>query len=224
VSGSRRAAKIAAGVALAFASIPCASPAAADDAPAARAAMGDDMRGYYAGERNSAYVVGGLGVAALGGGGALVTRDGDFARGMGWALVSIGAIDVVGAIFYTFQVSSQVDRYESLLAHDPGEYKRVEYDHISGTTSRFVGYKLGELGLVLTGAGIATYGFSSNRDAWKGAGIGVAAMALPVLVIDTINGARAARYRDSVHDFRPTIAIEPGVSGQPWSFAVGGRF
>jgi hypothetical protein len=201
-----------------------ASPAAADDAPAARATIGDDMRGYYAGERNSAYVVGGLGVLALGGGSALVTRNNDFARGMGWAFLSIGAIDVIGAVFYAFQVRAQVEHYETLLAHDPADYKRVEYDHISGTTSRFLGYKLGELGLVLTGAGIATYGFASNRDAWKGAGIGVAAMALPVLVIDTINGARAARYRDNVHDFQPTVAVQPGVSGQPWSLAVSGRF
>jgi len=221
---ARRRFATALGAVLALAAMSRAPDAKADEPAPSRAAIGDDLRSYYAGERNSAYVVGGLGVLAIGGGSALVTRDTDFARGLGWSLLAIGTVDVIGAVFYTFQVASQVERYESLLAQDPAEYKHVEGDHITGTTSRFVGYKLGELGLVLTGAGIATYGFASGRDAWKGAGIGVAAMALPVLVIDTINGARAARYRDRVREFQPTVAVTPGVSGAPWTLAVGGKF
>lgn len=220
----RRRLTVAAGAVIALAAMSHASSSNADEPSPSRAAIGDDLRSYYAGERASAYVVGGLGLAAIGGGSVLVTRGTDFARGLGWSLLAIGTIDVIGAVFYTFQVAAQVDRYESCLAHDPAEYKRVEEDHITGTTSRFVVYKLGELGLVLTGAGIATYGFASNRDAWKGAGIGVAAMALPVLVIDTINGARAARYRDRVRDFQPTVAGTPGVAGAPWTLAVGGKF
>ncbi len=220
---ARRWAFVAIGIAVAGASMSHASLACADDS-AANGAISDELRSYYRGERNSAYFVGGLGVAAIGGGSALVTRDGDFARGLGWSLLAIGTIDVIGAAVYTFQVAAQVDRYESLLAHDPAEYKQVEGDHIRTTTSRFVGYKLGELGLVLTGAGIATYGFAANRDAWKGAGIGVAAMALPVLVIDTINMTRAAHYRDRIRGFEPTVAVTPGVSGAPWTLAVGGKF
>lgn len=216
--------RLAAGAVLALAAMSHASSSNADEPSPSRAAIGDDLRSYYAGERASAYVVGGLGLAAIGGGSVLVTRGTDFARGLGWSLLAIGTVDVIGAVFYAFQVAAQVDRYESLLAHDPVEYRHVEGDHITATTSRFVGYKLGELGLVLTGAGIATYGFASNRDAWKGAGIGVAAMALPVLVIDTINGARAARYRDRVREFQPTVAVTPGVSGAPWTLAVGGKF
>lgn len=32
-----------------------------------------------------------------------------------------------------------------------------------------------ELALVVAGAGVATYGFVSDKDVWKGVGIGVAA-------------------------------------------------
>ncbi len=72
-----------------------------------------------------------------------------------------------------------------------------------GTTSRFIFYRLTELGLALSGVGIATYGFVANSDAWKGAGIGVASIALPFLIIDTINICRAARYSDHVSQFAP---------------------
>ncbi len=48
-----------------------------------------------------------------------------------------------------------------------------------------------ELVLVVAGAGVATYGFVSDKDVWKGVSIGVAAEAATFFVLDAFGSARA---------------------------------
>lgn len=183
-----------------------------------------DLRGYYGGERTSAYVVGVTGGAAAGAGAILVTRDSDFARGLGWPWLVMGGLETVGAIFYAFQVGAEIDHYEGTLARDPAAYRAEELDHLRGTSSRFVFYRAVELGLTLGGAGVAGYGLAANRDAWKGAGLGVASLALPFLVIDTVNDARAKRYLDEVRRFQPAVGVQPLGTGGGWGVSLAGRF
>jgi hypothetical protein len=199
-----------------------ATAARADGDP--KAAIDGDLRSYYGGERTSAYIVATLGVIAMGTGAVLVTRSSDFSKGLGWPLLGLGAIEAIGATAYAFQVGAEITHYEGELARDPGAYRADELSHIQGTSSRFVAYRLSELGLALAGVGMAAYGFASGRDAWKGAGIGVAATALPFLVIDTVNQGRAARYQDDVARFHPSVAMQPGGGDKPWMLTVGGRF
>ncbi len=182
----------------------------------------EDLRSYYGGEKTAAWVVLGIGTTAAAGGGYLVTRDSDFARGLGWPLLTMGALEAVGAVFYVFQVNSEIDHYEGLLTDDPAAYKREELDHMHGTTSRFVIYRATELALTLGGAGVATYGFIADKDLWKGIGIGVGAMALPFFVIDTLNQSRAKHYRDRVQQFEPSVSA--ALSERQLSVSFGGQF
>jgi hypothetical protein len=181
----------------------------ADDAsPASGEDVQSDLADYYRGERISAYVIGGMGAAAVGGGAFLVTRDTDFARGLGWSWIGLGGFEALGAAFYALQVGSEIDHYEGVLARDPAAYRAEEADHITGTRSRFVVYRTAELALMLGGAGMAAYGFAANADAWKGTGVGVFSLSAPLAVIDTVNNARARRYLDEVRAFRPTIGVQ----------------
>ena len=192
--------------------------------PAARAdEVHADLQGYYGGERTSAYVVGTMGAAAAAGGGYLVTRDSDFARGLGWPWLVMGGLEAVGAVFYAFQVGGEVRHYEGQLARDPAAYRAEELDHLHGTSSRFVVYRAVELALTLGGAGVAAYGLATNRDAWKGAGLGVGSLALPFFVIDTINDARASRYLEDVRRYQPTVGVGPAGGQGGWLISVGGR-
>jgi len=183
-----------------------------------------DLQGYYGGERVSAYVVGGMGAAAAAGGGYLVTRDTDFARGLGWPWLVMGGLETVGAVFYAFQVGGEIDHYGAQLARDPAAYRAEELDHLRGTSSRFVVYRAVELALTLGGAGVATYGLATNRDAYKGAGLGVASLALPFFVIDTLNDARASRYLDEVRRYQPALGVGAAGAGGGWMVSLGGRF
>jgi hypothetical protein len=184
-----------------------------------------DLQAYYGGERASAYLVGAMGTAAAAGGAYLVTRDSEFARGLGWPWLVMGGLESVGAVFYAFQVGGEIDHYEVRLARDPAAFRAEELDHLRGTSSRFVVYRAVELALTLGGAGVAAYGLATNRDAWKGAGLGVGSLALPFFVIDTINDARASRYLDEVRRYQPTVGVGPaGSAGNGWMIAMAGRF
>lgn len=185
-----------------------------------------DLRGYYGGERASAYVVGALGAAAAGAGGYLVTRDTDLARGLGWTWLGMGTLEVAGAIFYATAVGGEIDHYESALARDPHTYRAEEADHLRGTSSRFVIYRTVELSLTVAGAGLAAYGLASGRGAFEGAGLGVASLSLPFLVIDTINDARASRYLQQVQGGEASLpSVSLGAApGGGWGVTVAGRF
>ena len=185
-----------------------------------------DLHVYYSGELTSAHVVAVLGALSVAGGLALVTKDSDFARGVGWPLLVLGALEGVGALFYSVQVRDEITHYQGELDRDPGAYKRVELAHMHGTTSRFVFYRLTELGLAVGGIAAASYGFAANVDLWKGLGIGITSIALPFLVIDTINNGRAARYIEQVRSFetvpeRTPVSVLPQT---PLYFSYRGSF
>jgi hypothetical protein len=213
-------------VAVALASI--AAPAAAEEPLASptvtHASIGADMKDYYRGERNTAFLFTGIGVASAGAGAFLATRDTDFARGLGWSMIAIGGLEAIGAIFYAFQVGAEVEHYTALHANDPVAFQREEAAHIHGTTSRFFWYRTGELVLALAGAGIATYGFASDRDVWKGAGIGIGGEALTFFILDAFGAARAHAYEDHLQRFTPSMALTPGAGARPWSIDLTARF
>ncbi len=189
--------------------------------------MFEDMHAYYAGERASAYIIMAVGGASVAAGSVLVAQNSDFDRGLGVPLIALGALEGLGAIFYAVQVTGEIRHYATSLDRDSAAYRREEIAHMHGTTSRFIFYRLTELGLALSGVGIATYGFVANSDAWKGAGIGVASIALPFLIIDTINNGRAARYTGHVREFAPqeNNAVSPLARAQaPLYLSWSGRF
>jgi len=190
----------------------------ADDSPVGKQEVDGDMHSYYGGERASAYLVMTLGALAVGGGIALVTRETDFARGFGVPLIALGALEGMGAVVYAFQVGAEIRHYQASIDRSGDGFRTEELDHMRGTRSRFVWYLAAEIGLSIIGAGIATYGFASDQDLWKGVGLGVASIALPFVLIDSINNARAGAYEQHVRRFQPSIAVGPdgfriGLSG-----------
>ncbi|HEY1956128.1 MAG TPA: hypothetical protein VGH28_10950 [Polyangiaceae bacterium] len=184
--------------------------ARADDAPVGTRQVTDDMHSYYGGERASAYVVATLGTLAVAGGIVLVTRDTDFARGFGVPLIALGALEGIGAVIYAFQVGAEIRHYQASIDRSGAAFREEELAHMRGTRSRFVWYLAAEIGLSVIGAGIATYGFASDQDTWKGIGLGVASIALPFVLIDSINNARAGAYARHVRLFNPSLAFAPG--------------
>jgi hypothetical protein len=182
-----------------------------------------DLHGYYGGERLSAVVICGMGAAAAASGAFLVTREPDFARGLGWAWLVMGGLETVGAVAYAIQVGGEIDHYEAVRARDPAAYRAEEIDHIRGTSSRFVIYRTVELALTLAGAGISIYGLAENRATWLKAGLGIASLALPLLVLDTFNNARASRYLDGLQRGQPSVSAQPVDEGRGWVLSVAGR-
>ena len=178
------------------------------------------MHGYYGGERASAILIGSLGAASIAGGIVLVTRPEDLPRGFGVPLIALGALEGLGALFYAFQVGGEIRHYDESYAKDRAAFRKEEIAHLEGTRSRFVWYLLFEATLFATGAGIAIGGFASNQDVLKGVGLGIASIAAPFLIIDSVNNARAGAYADALRKFDPSVA----VSGRGFSLGYSGRF
>jgi hypothetical protein len=174
---------------------------------------------YYGGEQASAYVIGSVGGAALAGGAYLLdTRATAFARSLGWTWIGFGGVEAVGAIVYTLQVHHEIHHYEALLAADPARYRATEIDHLRGVGARFVGYRLAELALVVGGGVAVGYGLAAHDDTAQGIGLGLATLALPLAVIDTLNNARAHRYLHTLEH----VGVSPLDHGA--AIALGGHF
>jgi type IV secretory pathway TrbD component len=165
------------------------------------AAIAHDTRDYYGGELASGYAAAALGTASLAAGGALVTRRSDFAVGVAWPLLTLGALEALGGASYAGQVEEETAHYTGLLARDPSRFRREETAHMRGTTARFFAYRVVEIGLLAAGIAVAAVGFAARRDTAAGAGVGMAIVALPIVVIDTFNDPRARRYLDHVQRF-----------------------
>jgi hypothetical protein len=194
-----------------------------DTAPVRATSIQKDLVSYYEGERTSAYVVTALGGFAAGAGSALVFQKQDFQRGLGWPLLTLGALEIAGGISYAITCTNEIDHYSAALAKDQAAFGREELDHIQATRSRFFYYRLAEAALALGGAGIAAYGFAANQDTWKGVGIGLGTIGVPFVVIDTINNSRAGTYEDHLRRFQPDIGLQLGSGDRPTLVTIGGR-
>jgi hypothetical protein len=180
--------------------------------------MDADVADYYNGERNSAYVAGSLGLTSVGVGSYLLMQKTDFGRGAGWPLVTLGALEAIGAISYAIDVTGKKQHYLDLYARDKAAFQREEYEHIHGTTSRFWIYRAVEVAITTAGLAAATYGFAAKNDTWKGIGVALFAVGLPLVIIDTINNNRALRYEENVKSFGVT------ASQKTFLMSFGGTF
>jgi hypothetical protein len=201
-----------------------ARPVHADDSHFGRAAIADDLSSYYDSERTTGLLFGGLGIASTVAGSVLVTQSHDFERGLGWSMLSLGVLEILGGGFYALQVGGEIRHYSTALANDPGAFKLEEGAHIEGTVSRFPLYRISELLVAAAGVGVATYGFASKHEAWGGAGVGVAGEALSLFVLDAFGQARAHAYDRKIRTFDPRLAFSVGGGEHPWGLALMGRF
>ena len=216
---SRAISVILAGVALGWV-----APARADETPVSRAKMRDEVRAYYDDEIRAGMVFVAFGAATAASGAVLLTRDGDFERGLGWSSLIGGSLTALGGGGYALTVLPRADHFKTLFDRDPEKFKTEEAEHIAGTDRRFVLYLSGEIAVALAGIGVATYGFVKDDDLYKGIGIGVATQGLGLFVIDLPGAIRAAEYKDRVRRFNPSLAFSVGGGNRPWGAAIGHRF
>jgi hypothetical protein len=200
------------------------TPVASAEQPTSPHAMRDDLDSYYGQEVLTSSIIASLGAAGAGTGGYLVTRTDDFSRGLGWTLLPLGTLELVGGILYVVGVRSEIRRYGDLLATDAVAFRDVESKHIEGTRRRFLYYRLTELGLAVAGVGIGTYGFVAKRATFEGIGVGGFAVGLPFLVIDSFNNAHAARYAGEVERFVPTVGVGCAQARESLCIGLGGSF
>jgi hypothetical protein len=190
--------------------------------PAARAE--DDMRqgvhDYYAAEVKTSFLFMGYGAVTAGAGAAALTEHGDFSRRDGCSSLKLWGTNALGGAGYGIAAKLRGDYYEDLAVHDPARFKLEEGDRIAGTNSRFWLYLGSEIVETLAGIGIATYGFVSKNDLYRGIGTGTAIQGIGLFVIDVPGAGRASRYQEEIRKFQPSV----GFDGRSFAATVGRAF
>ncbi len=174
-------------------------PVASAQSPAAKSAMDD----WFDAERNEAFVFLGLGAVSAGTGTYLLTRNEDFAHGAGYAAIGLGALEIVFATTYVLSLSPKNDELTNDLASDPKKFKHDELDRMNGIADRFVMYRYAELGVLATGAGLATYGFTRDKPVIAGIGVVAGVQAIALLTLDLFAERRTHRYIKKLEQFQP---------------------
>lgn len=152
------------------------------------------MDAWFRGERNEAYLFLGLGAVSAGTGAYLFTRDEPFARGAAYTAVGLGALELTFATTYLLSLGPLKSRLESDLARDRASFLRDERDRMERISERFVIYRWAELGVLATGVGLATWGFTRDHQQWAGVGVTAATHATLLLVLDLFAESRTHRY------------------------------
>lgn len=190
------------------------------DSPVSHAEMRRAVHDYYAAEVKTSFLFMGYGAVTAGAGGAALTDRADFSRGLGWSSLILGGATALGGAGYGVAAKLRGDYYESLATHDPARFKLEEGDRIAGTNARFWLYLGSEIVETLAGIGIATYGFVSKSDLYRGIGTGTAIQGIGLFVIDVPGAGRASRYQEEIRKFQPSVAFD----GRSWSATVGRAF
>ncbi len=169
------------------------------DSVQTQAAMDD----WYADERRDAYLFLGVGVATIGGGTFLATRDDDLARGAGFTTIGLGVLTSLLAVTYNLALDPKHDELSDDLKRDPSGFKQRETERLRGIADRFDLYRWAEIGAMFVGAGLASYGTLSEKEAFTGAGMALAGEALVLITLDYFASRRVHRYLDVVEHFEP---------------------
>jgi hypothetical protein len=192
------------------------APAASAQNAKAERAMDD----WFSGEKSEAFVFFGLGAVSTGTGAYLLTRDTDFSRGAGWTAIGFGAVEMLFATTYTLSLGPRHDELKDDLAENPSQYKKDELDRMNAIADRFVVYRYAEIGILLGGAGLATYGFVKDKPTLAGIGVVAGAHAAIVLFLDYFAERRTHRYIDELEDFQPGATSSPLHLRSGWAFQV----
>lgn len=219
---ARRAAFLAATLALASSSTAEAQPSPSTEAVHARTLA------YFAAEKRE----GAAFMAAGAAGGAasvflLTHRDSDVARGAAVPIIAVSAIQLlVGGGVY-FRTDAQVAELEALLAEDPAAFRARELERMRAVDFWFGVYRWTEIALFAAGVGMVVAGAAADLPFLEGAGYGLGIESALMLGLDALAEARAERYIEALEGLHVGAAPALGPDGTltaGGSLLVSGRF
>lgn len=178
--------------------------AAASPAHAQVEEMRRDMHHYFAGESAEGWVFLGIGTLALGGAAyAAFGTDDEALHGAAWPVAIIGAIQLAAGLVLEIRTPGQVDDLDAQLDSAPAEFRDAELTRMEAVAVQFDWLAVTEVALILAGGGLATWALLDDEPFWAGVGIGLAAQAAIMLVLDLFAAARADDYIESLERFTP---------------------
>lgn len=174
--------------------------------PAPTAALMDtELRTYFAGEKHEAYAWLGVGAAMAGGGTYFALREERFSHGLAIPMLAVSAIQLGAAAVLFYRTDEQVTALSAELAKDPRRYVGEEGGRMAKVNRGFDVYKWVELGCFGSGLVMSGVGGAINKDLLLGAGIGLVAQSVAMLLFDHFAEQRARLYDRQIQDFGETL-------------------
>jgi hypothetical protein len=183
----------------------------------------DAMEDYYRGERRAGLWLMGMGVAGIGSGAYLTSRDTDFSSGLSYPLLGVGAVHFAAGVYLIFASNRRITKFAGEINDDAGGFTDREYERIGAVKTQFLILKIVESVLIAGGIGLAIYGEREDRPTLTGVGTGLAIESAVTLVFDIVASRRAGRYRRALGGLRVGIAPDD-AGGNAVAIGLSGTF
>jgi hypothetical protein len=168
--------------------------------PSERARLDAELREYFAGEKREAWFWSGAGVLALGAGGALSAAQSDVAHGASYPLLDISVVQFGAALYLFWRTGDQVAQLSEQLEEHPCAFFAAEPTRMRRVNRGFSIYLPVEAATLVGGAAMAGVGATGKHDFLQGAGFGLVAQSVVMLVFDQFASARAQLYQQELDD------------------------
>ncbi len=152
------------------------------------------LRDYFAGEKQAAWAWLGVGLLAAGASSGLGAAPSDAAQGASFPLIDIAVIQLGGALWLLWHNDDQLARLQTQLADDPCAFFADEPARIRRAKLRYSIAIPIEATTLVGGAAMAGLGFTNKHDFVAGAGLGLVAQSLILIVFDQFAKGRADAY------------------------------
>jgi hypothetical protein len=182
--------------------------ARADDDPEVLHAAED----YFTGETQQGYAWAAVGAVSITLGSLALASDSDVARGTGYPMLAVGAIQLGAGVVSWISPPRRLRRARAAVAVDPEAYRVAERKRMGRVVVGFRALRVAEVAMMVIGAGLAIGGARTDRDLLVGIGGGIAFQGLAMLALDAPAEERAARYVE-----RLSVSIAPGGVAVGWN-------
>lgn len=180
--------------------IPTPEPIA--EAPMPLDELRSDMRRYFREEKRGGAVLMGMGAPGVAIGGGLLAQGSDTLRGVGYPLLVIGALELVGGLIFYTRTNRQVAKLDAGLTGDTWATRNLELKRIRRVNLQFTLIEALELTLLVGGVAMATAGAHTRNETLTGVGLGLSLESAGLLVFDLYAGRRALRWTRSLERFQ----------------------
>jgi len=172
----------------------------AEFSSAERAVLDEKLRRYFDGEKREGFFWLGAGAAAAGFSTGAAVSSSDEAHGAIAPIAAIGLVQLGAAAVLFWRTDAQMARLSEMLVHRPCAFFAEEPARMQQVNRGFAIYPPIETVTLLGGAAMAGFGAAGKRGFLEGAGFGLVAQSVVMLVFDQFAAARAGTYERAIRE------------------------
>jgi hypothetical protein len=169
-----------------------------------------EMHRYFDGERTGGIWLMSAGAPAVALGTGLLFQGNDFARGLAYTELAMGAVEFIGGLVFYLNTRSRIPRFDRQLSTHPVAFRDGELARIRRVNRDMRLLESVEVALFLAGGAMTGAAALREQDLLAGIGTGLMLNSAILFLYDQFAARRALRYTESLIRFRTNVSIAPG--------------